>query len=166
MARTEVRGGQILDSSVSLTADVTGVLPITNGGTGASSASAALTALGIPCDFVMVAQSGTRVTGIGDLAVAQYVGRAFTLTKVIYQFDTADASGNTSVETRRNGSLVASSNLTVSAANQVDGTSTESARTATISQSFAVGDRITPWITAVGTTPGKGIRAYYFGTWN
>lgn len=120
----------------------------------------------IPCDFVMIAQTGTRVTGIGDLAVAQYVGRAFTLTKVIYQFDTADASGNTSVETRRNGSQVTSSNLTVSAANQADGTSTDAARTATISQSFAVGDRITPWITAVGTTPGKGVRAYYFGTWN
>lgn len=37
MARTEVRGGQILDGSVSLTADVTGVLPVANGGTGASS---------------------------------------------------------------------------------------------------------------------------------
>lgn len=33
MARTEVRGGQILDATVSLTADVTGVLPIANGGT-------------------------------------------------------------------------------------------------------------------------------------
>lgn len=34
MARTEVRGGQILDSSVSLTVDVTGTLPAANGGTG------------------------------------------------------------------------------------------------------------------------------------
>lgn len=37
MARTEVRGGQILDASVSLTADVTGTLPVANGGTGAAS---------------------------------------------------------------------------------------------------------------------------------
>jgi hypothetical protein len=34
MARTEVRGGQILDTSVGLTTDVTGVLPVSNGGTG------------------------------------------------------------------------------------------------------------------------------------
>jgi hypothetical protein len=119
-----------------------------------------------PCDFVMVAQSGVRATGIGDLAVAQYVGRAFTLTKVVYQFDSADASGSTTVETRRNGSQVSSSSIAVTAANQVDGTSTEAARTVTINQSFAVGDRITPWITGVGTTPGRGLRAYYFGTWN
>lgn len=36
MARTEVRGGQILDGSVSLTADVTGILPVANGGNGVS----------------------------------------------------------------------------------------------------------------------------------
>lgn len=41
MARTEVRGGQILDASVSLTADVTGTLPIGNGGTGNTSNQAA-----------------------------------------------------------------------------------------------------------------------------
>lgn len=120
----------------------------------------------LPCDFVMMSHSGLRATGIGDLAVAQYVGRAFTLTKVVYQFDTADASGSTTVETRRNGSQVTSSSIAVTAANQVDGTGTEAARTVTINQSFAVGDRITPWITGVGTTPGRGLRAYYFGTWN
>lgn len=37
MARTEVRGGQILDASVSLTADVTGTLPVGSGGTGLAS---------------------------------------------------------------------------------------------------------------------------------
>lgn len=40
MARTEVRGGQILDASVSLTADVTGILPVANGGTGAATQNA------------------------------------------------------------------------------------------------------------------------------
>lgn len=140
---------------------------IADGGTGASTAAAALTNLAIPADF-MIVQTGNiaRATGTGDFTVGHYVGRAFTATKVIYQFDTADASGNTSVELRRNGSQVTSSNLTVSAANQADGTGTDSARTATISQSFAVGDRINLQITAVGTTPGKGLRAWILGTWN
>lgn len=120
----------------------------------------------IPSDFVMMSHSGVRATGIGDLAVAQAVVRAFTLTKVVYQFDTPDASGSTTVETRRNGAQVASSSVAVTAANQADGSGTESARTVTVNQSFAVGDRITPWITGIGTTPGRGLRAYYFGTWN
>lgn len=120
----------------------------------------------IPCDFIFQAQTGIRQTGVGDFAVGLYVGRAFTVTSITYQFDTADASGNTSVELRRNGSQVTSSNLTVSAANQADGTSTDSARTATPTQSFAVGDRLGIQITAVGTTPGRGIRAYILGTWN
>ena len=36
MPKTEVTGTQIKDQSVSLTADVTGVLPVANGGSGAS----------------------------------------------------------------------------------------------------------------------------------
>lgn len=36
MARTEVTGSQIKDASVSLTADVTGTLPVANGGTGST----------------------------------------------------------------------------------------------------------------------------------
>lgn len=43
MARTEVRGGQILDQSVSLTADVSGVLPIAYGGTGRTDGSMVFT---------------------------------------------------------------------------------------------------------------------------
>lgn len=34
MGKTNVRGGQILDASVDLTVDVTGTLPVANGGTG------------------------------------------------------------------------------------------------------------------------------------
>lgn len=123
----------------------------------------------VPCDFVYVCTSpGTaRATGTGDWTVGMYVGRAFTLTSVTYQFETADASGTTSCEVRRNGSQVSSSNLTtLSVANQADGTSTDAARTATPNQSFAVGDRLLVQITAIGTTPGKGLKVYLKGTWN
>lgn len=120
----------------------------------------------VPCDFVWVSHTGTRATGVGDLAAGMVVARAFTVTKVIYQFDTADASGSTTVECRRNGTQVSGSSLSVTAANQTDGTATDAARTATFTQSYAVGDRFALAITALGTTPGKGLRAYVFGTWN
>ncbi|MEU2106511.1 hypothetical protein [Nocardia sp. NPDC019255] len=122
----------------------------------------------VPMDFVFVVTSPntTRAVGSGDWTVGMYVGRAFTLTKCVYQFETADVSGSTSAEIRRNGSTVTSSGVTVTAANQADGTSTDAARTSTPNQSFAVGDRILPQITAVGTTPGKGLKVYLFGTWN
>lgn len=114
-------------------------------------------------DIIIVAQTGTRVTGIGDVLVGFYVTRAFVLQSVTYQFGTADASGSTSVELGRNGSQVASSNLTVSAANQADGTGTDAARTASPTQAFSVGDRLTVNVTAVGTTPGKQLIAVLRG---
>lgn len=118
-------------------------------------------------DFILVqVGNAARAVGSGDFAVAHRVGRAFTATSITYQFDTADASGSTAVELRRNGSQVASSNLTVTAANQADGTGTDAARSATINQSFSIGDRINLQITSVGTTPGKGLRAWLVGTWN
>ncbi|MBF6399797.1 hypothetical protein IU438_28925 [Nocardia cyriacigeorgica] len=120
----------------------------------------------VPCDFVWVSHSGTRAVGVGDLAAGMVVARAFTVTKVIYQFDTADASGSTTVECRRNGSQVSGSSLAVTAANQADSAATDAARTATFTQAYAVGDRFALAATALGTTPGKGLRAYVFGTWN
>lgn len=122
----------------------------------------------VPCDFMFVCTSpGTaRTAGGCDWIVGMYVGRAFTVTKAIWQFETADASGSTSVQLMRNGSLITSSNITVTAANQADGTGTDAARTATFTQSFSVGDRLLPAVTAVGTTPGKGAKIYLFGTWN
>jgi len=120
-----------------------------------------------PSDTLIVQVGNTtRSVGYGDFATGFYVGRAFTATKVVYQFDTADGSGSTAVQLRRNGTLVTSSNLTVSAANQADGTSTDAARSATISQSFAIGDRMALYISSIGSTPGKGLRAWIVGTYN
>lgn len=122
---------------------------------------------GPPADFILVQVGNVaRAVGSGDFAVGHRVGRAFTATSVIYQFDTADASGSTTVELRRNGTQVTSSSVAVTAANQADGTGTDAARTVTISQAFAAGDRINLQITAVGTTPGTGLRAWIVGTWN
>lgn len=130
-------------------------------------AAKANSAGGIPSDFVLVqVGNGARAVGSGDFTTAFYVGRAFTATQVVYQFDTADASGSTTVELRRNGSTVSGSSLSVSAANQADGTGTDTARTVTVNQSFAAGERVNLQITAIGTTPGSGLRAWIKGTWN
>ncbi|WP_280465222.1 hypothetical protein [Nocardia brasiliensis] len=219
MAKTELRGEQIKDQTVSLTADVKDVLPIANGGTNASSAGGALTSLGaaaashthnasdvnagtlgiariptgttsstvcigndsrladtrtpsantVPSDFFYVELSPqiTRAVGLSDWTVDMYVGRAFTMTGVVYQFETADASGNTTVEVQKNGSQATGSSKTVSAANQADGSGTDSARTASgLSVSYAAGDRFGLAITAIGTTPGKGLKAWILGTYN
>lgn len=147
-------------------AGLSATLAVASGGTGATTAAGALTNLAIPADFVIVQSGATRATGSGDFTVGFYVGRAFTATKVVYQFETADASGSTTVELRRNGTQVTSSSVAVTAANQADGTGTDAARTVTISQSFAVGDRINLQITGIGTTPGKGLKAWIVGTWN
>lgn len=113
--------------------------------------------------FLVQVGNIARAVGTGDFTTGFYVGRAFTATKIVYQFDTVDGSGSTTVQLNRNGSLVSSSNITVSAANQVDSTGTDAARSATINQAFSTGDRIGLSITAIPGTPGKGLRAYVQG---
>ncbi|MGW0245039.1 hypothetical protein ACWDYH_00175 [Nocardia goodfellowii] len=121
----------------------------------------------VPCDFVWVSHSGNRAAGTGDIG-AMYVGRAFIADSVTYQFDTADASGTSTVEIRRNGTQVVGSQLAVTAANQVDGTATDPARSAALtdsSRSYAIGDRFALALVTPGTTPGKGLRVYVKGRW-
>lgn len=100
----------------------------------------------------------TRATGTGDFAFGVKLPRAATFTSVTYRASTADASGNLVVELRKNGSTVSGSSATIAAANQVAG------GTATGTFSFAAGDILTVYITAVGTTPGKGLIADILGT--
>lgn len=61
MARTEVRGGQILDGTVSLTADVTGTLPVGNGGTGAATLTGLLLGNGTSAVSAVTAPTGAVV---------------------------------------------------------------------------------------------------------
>jgi hypothetical protein len=120
-----------------------------------------------PSDFIIVQMGGgtSRSVGYGDFLTGFYVGRAFTAGKVIYQFDSADGSGNSVVEMRRNGVQVSGSSLSISAANQVDGSGTDAARTATVNQLFSVGDRISLYCSSMGYNPGKGLRAWVYGVW-
>lgn len=99
--------------------------------------------------------SGTAraASSYGDFPFGVKLQRAVTFTSVTFRAYTADASGNLVVELRKNGSQVSGTSTTIAAASQVAG------GTSTGSWSFAAGDIITVYVTAVGTTPGKGLVA-------
>lgn len=61
MARTNIRGTQIADASVDLTVDVTGTLPVANGGTGASTLTGVLIGNGTSAVTAVAAPSGAIV---------------------------------------------------------------------------------------------------------
>lgn len=110
----------------------------------------------VPYDvcFPAVGKDTTRAaSSAGDLPGGLKLQRAVTFSSVTYRAITADASGDLVVELRKNGATVTGSSATIAAANQVTG------GTATGSWGFADGDILTVYITAVGTTPGKGLVA-------
>lgn len=113
------------------------------------------TITGVPYDLSVMAFgiATTRAVGAGDFTIGMRLQRACTLTSVTYRGSTADASGNLVVELRKNGAAVSGSAATIAAANQLTG------GTSTGTWSFAAGDILTVYITAVGTTPGKGLIA-------
>jgi hypothetical protein len=113
------------------------------------------TTAGQVADLSIVAfGSGTaRAVGTGDFPFGVKLQRAVTFTSVTYRVATADASGSLVVELRKNGVAVAGSSSTIAAASQVSG------GTATGTWAFATGDIITVRVTAIGTTPGKGLIA-------
>lgn len=114
------------------------------------------TAAGQVADLSIVAfgaNTARAASSYGDFPFGVKLQRAVTLTSVTYRAATADASGNLVVELRKNGSTVTGSSATIAAASQVAG------GTATGTWSFAAGDIVTVYITAAGTTPGKGLIA-------
>lgn len=126
----------------------------------------------VPASFPLISHGGTRATGVGDMPAGLPFFENFTITQIIYFFGAADASGSSTVKLQRNraGSTVdiVGSTQTITAANQADGTATDTARTFAIADATGIiqsGDRILLNITAVGTTPGKlmgvWLRGYY-----
>lgn len=97
------------------------------------------------------ASTARAASSYGDFPFGVKLQRAITFTSVTFRVATADASGNLVVELRKNGSTVTGTSTTIAAASQVTG------GTSTGTWAFASGDIITVYITAVGTTPGKGL---------
>lgn len=113
------------------------------------------TCVGQVADMSIVAfgAATTRATGTGDFPFGVKLQRAITFSSVTFRVATADASGNLVVELRKNGSAVSGTSTTITAASQVTG------GTSTGTWAFSAGDIITVVITAIGTTPGKGLIA-------
>lgn len=107
----------------------------------------------VPC----AGEATTRSVGYNDCALGIKLRRAATFTEVMFRFGTADSSGSTTVELRKNGTLVTGTQTTVSSANQGAGV------TLTGSWSFAKNDVLTVYVSTVGTGPGKGLVAEVAG---
>lgn len=99
-----------------------------------------------------------RATGLGDNPMGHKVARAVVFTRVHYRGYTADASGNLTVELRKNGATIPGTSATIAAANQVAGAAV------TGSWALAAGDVLTVQVTAIGATAGKGLVADLTGT--
>jgi hypothetical protein len=108
--------------------------------------------------IVVIGDSVARSVGAGTFALGIKLQRAVTFTAVTFRCVTADASGNLVVELRRNGTQISGTPTTIAAASQVAGATT------TGSWSFAAGDILTVYVTAVGTTPGNGLTVDLKGT--
>lgn len=121
--------------------------------TGKTIDTASNTLIGLPYDLSYLATVVARETGLGDNVLGMKLQRAAVFTSVTYRCGTADASGNLVVELRKNGSTVSGTSTSIPAASQVAGA------TSTGTWSFAEGDILTVWVSAIGTTPGQGLVA-------
>lgn len=94
----------LLGSSISLTSEVTGVLPKANGGTGAS---------GIPDAIVVACSDETSAVTTGNAKIAFRMPFAATLTGVRVSLTTAPSGSNFIVDVRENGTAVLSTRASV-----------------------------------------------------
>ncbi|ASZ75464.1 minor tail protein [Mycobacterium phage Kimona] len=103
----------------------------------------------VPYDVSFVHSAGTRAVGGGDNPLGIRLTRSVTFESVYYRCATADASGNLTVELRKNGVALSGSSATIAAANQVTG------QGASGTWQFFPGDILTVHVTGVGSTPGQ-----------
>jgi len=123
--------------------------------TNARAVAAAKSGLQVPYPLTLAATLGTRKVGMTELVTGSGpLADGVTFSKMVLTFETADASGNTSVQILKNGGTMSGMTLTCSAAAQAGAIA---GRTVTGSWAFAVGDVLTVQITGVGTPPGRGL---------
>jgi hypothetical protein len=91
----------------------------------------------------------TRATGLGQITEGISLPYACNIVSVKYRMGTADGSGTTTVELRKNGSTVSGTS----------GTASTSPTAVTGTWAFSAGDILTVYITAIGTTPGQRLTA-------
>lgn len=148
-----------LNAKVPTSRTITTTAPLTGGGDLASDRTISITSGGIDLVHLSTAAKtesipyvqtlGTRAVGLGELIDGVRLQYAVNITSVTYRMGTADASGTTTVELRKNGATVSGTS----------GTASTSPTAVTGSWSFAAGDVLTVYITAVGTNPGKRLTA-------
>ena len=136
-AGTGLTGGGALSANRTLALDA--------GGVGVSQLATAAKKEGISYTQTL----STRATGLGQIDDGVALPYACNVVSVKYRMGTADASGTTTVELRKNGSTVSGTS----------GTASTSPSAVTGTWAFAAGDILTVYITAVGTTPGLRLTA-------
>ncbi|WGH21932.1 minor tail protein [Rhodococcus phage Trogglehumper] len=118
------------------------------------------TAKGVPYPIALIAALGTRAVGYLETPGGLTLPDPCLISKIVYSFDTADASGSTTVELRKNGVTIAGTSVAITAANQLGGGAAMTARTISgLSIALAEGDVLNVYVSAIGTTPGKGVTA-------
>lgn len=100
-----------------------------------------------PYDVSYPQTIGVRAVGYGQATIGVQLQRDVIFTKVTYRCATADNSGSSTFEIRKNGVAVPGTSLTIIAANQVAGDSI------TGTFAFAENDILTIYTTAVGGAP-------------
>lgn len=125
-------------------------ISIASGGVGLTQLASEVKREGFPFPQTM----GKRAVGYGEFIDGISMPYAFTITSVKYRMGTADASGTTTCELRKNGITVAGTS----------GTAAISPTAVTGSWSFAKDDILTVYTSAIGTTPGERLVADIIGT--
>lgn len=119
-----------------------------------------------PAHFTLLAQSGTRATGYGDLPEGVYIPQGMELFAVQFRIGTADASGTSAAQIYTN-------TTNASTGTALSGASVASAAWATANTktlvtgpwAIAAGTYLQCNVTAVGTTPGKRLYVDFIGVW-